>query len=282
MMLNVGRAGPEGIAVGILLMISGCSSPVRSGVTDGGIFFESVGSGLPVVLIHGFSLDRRMWDEQVELLRDSYQVVRYDLRGHGNSGPPDVPFQPHADLLDATGIEKAVLVGLSAGAEVAIDFTLTFPDRVGGLVLASPGLSGYVPQGSFEWMSAVGEALRDGDVALATERWMDTPLMGISEPSADSTMREIVGSNAGIWTFRQDVRIPFEPPARNRLDQLSVATLVVVGANDLEDTHTVASLIAANAPNARLRTIPSVGHLANMAAPEAFNQILTSFLNELQ
>ncbi len=267
---------------GFLLAVCGCEAPVMTDVTDSGIYFESVGSGPPLVLLHGFSLDRRMWADQVEALRDSYRVVRYDLRGHGLSGPPDTPFQPHLDLLEvfeAAQLDSATLIGLSAGAEIAIDFALTFPERVRRLVLASPGLSGYVPQGSFEWMGAVGEALRSGDVVVATERWIETPLMAITEPSADSAMRAIVRSNAAIWTYRQDVRTPFSPPAVDRLEQLSAPTLVVVGANDLQDTHAVASLIVENAPNATLHTVSAVGHLLNMAAPEAFNRVLRGFLN---
>ena len=271
--------------IAVCAMVSAaCSPAVHSGVTDGGISYESVGTGPSVVLIHGFSLDRRMWDAQVEQLRNSYHTIRYDLRGHGHSAPPDAPFQPHVDLanvLDAVGLDSVVLVGLSAGAEVAIDFALTFPNRVRGLLLASPGLSGYVPQGSFEWMSQVADALRAGDAASATERWIETPLMAINDAHADSVMGSIVRDNANIWTYRQDTRIPFEPPAVDRLDQLTMPIQVVVGADDLQDTHAVASLIATNAPNAKLQMVPTAGHLVSMASPEVFNQLLLEFLRDL-
>ena len=89
-----------------------------------------------------------MWAPQIALLEGRFRVVRYDLRGHGKSDGPSAPYAPHDDLrsvLDTLGINRATLIGLSAGSTIAIDFAIAYPDRVARLVLASPGLSGHLP-----------------------------------------------------------------------------------------------------------------------------------------
>ena len=103
------------------------------------LYFEIAGSGQPLVLIHGFTLDLRMWDDQFERLTREFQVIRYDMRGFGQSAPPTGERYAHADdlrdLLDHLRVDKAHLVGLSKGGAIALDFTLAYPRRVNKLVL---------------------------------------------------------------------------------------------------------------------------------------------------
>jgi pimeloyl-ACP methyl ester carboxylesterase len=88
-------------------------------INEAKIYYEIAGSGIPLILVHGFSLDRRMWDDQFAFLATEYRVIRYDVRGFGNS--TDVPVQPYSypddlmRLMDHIGIEAAHLVGLSMG-----------------------------------------------------------------------------------------------------------------------------------------------------------------------
>ena len=111
------------------------------------IYYEVAGSGEPtVILLHGGMLDRTMWDGQFELLAKTHRVVRYDADAHGKSPlPPDV-YWDHAslrELMNALGIDRAILVGLSMGGKVAIDLALENPERVEAIVAVSSGLSGY-------------------------------------------------------------------------------------------------------------------------------------------
>jgi pimeloyl-ACP methyl ester carboxylesterase len=255
---------------------------VVEGETEAGIHYEVSGRGEPVVLLHGFSLDRRMWEPQVAELEREHRVLRVDLRGHGRSAAIRDSFAAYEDLasvLDAAGVERAALVGLSSGASIAVDFALVHPERVTRLVLASPGLGGYVPVGSFEWMAPVGEALRAGDVAGAVERWAETPLMSIPSRSAgDSLMRKIVAENAGIWSVVANPERPLSPPAIRRLEEIGVPVLVIVGERDLVDTHAVADTLVARIGGAQKAVIPGAGHMVNLAEPAAFNERLLPFL----
>src|SRR5262245_52191776 len=142
------------ITASLVAFASTAGAQVRSGTSSAGLFYEASGSGEAVVLVHAFSVDRRMWAPQVALLESRYTVVRYDLRGHGRSEGPSAPYAPHDDLrsvMDALGIGKATLIGLSAGSTIAIDFAIAHPERVARLVLASPGLNGHVPSQPLTW-----------------------------------------------------------------------------------------------------------------------------------
>ncbi len=255
----------------------------KAGKTGSGLYYETTGAGAPIIFIHGFSLDRRMWDSQAREFAKAHQVIRYDLRGHGKSAAYDRPFTAHEDLLsiyEAFEIESAVLVGLSAGAEIAVDFALEYPARVRQLVLASPGLGGYVPRGSFEWMAPVMAALREGKAREATQKWVETPLMKIAnDPQADAQMQEIVLSNWAIWTYDRKLQKRLDPPAIGRLAEISMPALILVGELDLVDTHSIANLLVEQVRDAKRIEIPGVGHLLNLAAPDAFNAELRRFIN---
>lgn len=254
-----------------------------SGATPSGLHYDARGAGDAVVLVHAFSLDRRMWDEQVEVLEDRYRVVRFDQRGHGRSGAPEQAYAAHTDLLeifDALGLESASLVGLSSGAEASLDFAIAFPERVDRLFLASPGLSGYVPEGSFDWMSGVMSALQAGDAEEAMRRWVETPLMRVADAGANARIAEIGNSNWRLWTYSPELRRMFDPPAVGRLDEVDAPTLVIVGALDLADTLRVGELLTAGIEGAEKITIEDAGHMVNLAAPGVFNEAMHGFLAE--
>jgi len=274
---------PVGVLVGVLLL--SCGPDLQSGKTSDGLYYEVSGRGEPVILVHGFSLDRRMWDAQETLLKSDFRVIRYDLRGHGLSDEWTEPFSAHTDMLsvfDAVDLPEAVVVGLSAGAEIAIDFAIAHPDRVSALVLASPGVRGYQPVGSFDWMTPVIEALQEREYEQATRAWTETPIMRIrSDPQADSIMRAIVMDNWRIWTYDPQLQQMPRPPALERLNEISAPTLIIVGELDLVDTQRVSDTLSVCLPNAALLTAPESGHLINLEAPVFFNEALFSFLETM-
>ena len=280
----VNQIGRTALSLAVWLPFACADSTWEPGRTSGGIYFESVGRGPPVVLVHGFSLDRRMWDAQVPPLRSKHRVLRYDLRGHGLSAPWKEPFSAVQDLLDvfdAAGLSRGVIVGLSAGAEIAVDFALAHPDRVAGLVLASPGLSGYQPVGSFDWMAPVMIELQAGEMERAMEAWAETPLMAIpGDPAADSVMRAIVRENWRIWTYDPGLQRPPDPPSLDSLSEITAPALVLIGESDLIDTKRVGDTLAACLPRVELVTIPEAGHLLNLEAPGAFAEAVLRFLED--
>ena len=256
------------------------AQPPSSGTTASGLFYEVSGAGEPVVLVHAFSLDRRMWEPQVSALEKRFRVVRYDLRGHGRSAVPSQPFGAYDDLrevLDTLNIERATIVGLSAGSEVAVNFALAHPSRVSRLVLAAPGVTGFKTP-AFPWFGPIGEALAKGDAQGAAKLWAATPIMAMhTNKAAAASVAAMVMDNAKLWTMKR-LEQPLAPAAMDRLDQIKAPTLVIVGDQDLPHIREIAQLLTERVAAARLVTIPGAGHIVNLDTPRPFNDAVLRFL----
>ncbi len=249
------------------------------------LFVEQAGSGEAVVLIHGFSLDLRMWQDQFETLARRFRVIRYDLRGFGRSSlPTSMPYSHAADLkalLDVLHIQKAHLVGLSLGGSIALNFALSYPERLDRLVLADSVLGGYVMSAGWDAsVKPVWDAGRQGDVATARRLWMANPLFApaLSNDHSRLCLNQIVTEYSGWhWTHHDPEQDP-NYPAFQHLGTIRAKTLVIVGERDLLDFKAIAELLRKNIPTAEKVVLPGAGHMANMEAPGKFNSILLDFL----
>src|SRR3989440_12505497 len=152
------------------------------------LYYEVMGAGHPLVLLHEGIADSRMYDDQFNAFAQRYRVVRFDLRGFGQSDlpPGDEPVALYEDLyglLALLGIKKSYVLGMSMGGAIALDFTLAHPDMVDALILVAPGVSGY-DMASFEGEyqasgEEIEEAVKPGDYERASELetriWVDGP-----------------------------------------------------------------------------------------------------------
>lgn len=143
------------------------------------LYYETAGSGPPIVLLHGFTLDHSIWDGQMDAFAASHQVIRYDLRGFGQSPPPSAPYA-HVDdlkaLLDYLGLARAAILGLSMGGGIAIDFALACPELTRTLIPVDSVLDGYrwSREGRATRRAAAALA-RGGDLDGARETWLADP-----------------------------------------------------------------------------------------------------------
>jgi pimeloyl-ACP methyl ester carboxylesterase len=280
----VRRSIVEGWGTGIILalFLSG-TGPTRAGeqpTSVKGLVYDTAGNGSAVVLLHGSNLDRRMWDRERRLLTDRWRVIRYDLRGHGASESPTESFSPAADLefvLDAVAVPRASLVGLSAGAAVAIEFALEHPDRVEQLILASPSIGGYRPEKMPDFFAELMGALQAGEFGRANEVLLASPLLAVPE-DASALVADMVRGNEKLWTIPPHLVRPSDPPAIERLSELGMPITVVVGGADLEAVLEQGELICKEASDCRLRVIEGGGHLINLTSPDAFHEILVESL----
>ena len=247
--------------------------------------YQQTGEGAPMILIQGANLPMEMWDAQVKFFASEFKVVRYDVRGFGGSGPRDgVPYQSHTDLLallDHLRIERAHLVGLSLGGRIAVDFALTYPDRVASLVLAGPGLSGYQFDGKAmrSWIERIIAAQGEGDFFRAADIWLETGFMApaMEKPELAPRLTRLARANARVWASR-DLEVPLSPPAVNRLGEINAPTLLLLGERDVDDEHRIVESLHREISNAQLEVFPGVGHVINLEAPEDFNRIVYQFL----
>lgn len=265
-------------AASLLAFMSIDAQAVRKGKTAGGIAYDVQGSGPALVLITGSNLDRRMWNREAEWLSTQYTVVRYDLRAHGESDTATKEFSHQADLidlLDTLKIEKATLVGLSAGAFIALDAALDIPNRVERVVLAGPGVTGYTGKNPPQFPPEMFTAIQAKDYRRVAEILLGTPVF-TAAPESQALVRQMVTDNERLWTVDRKL-MKAQPPTFGRLDQVRVPTLVIVGENDVyQRDH--AELIASRVPGARLAIVPGGGHIVNLTSPKEFEAAVRSFL----
>lgn len=251
----------------------------RAGRTPSGISYDVQGIGPVVVLISGSNLDRRMWARETAWLARTHTVVRYDLRAHGQSDTATAPFSHLADLvevLDTLTIPKASLVGLSAGSTIALDAALEHPSRVERIVLSGPAPSGYMPKERPAFFGDLGKALQARDYAKAAEVLLTTTVFA-APPESQALVRQMVTENDRLWTVPREL---MTAPARNaidRLDQVRVPTLVLIGELDTLQREP-AELLGKRIPGARLVVIPGGGHLLNLTSPREFEATVSAFL----
>lgn len=278
--LRLGARAAATTVAAAACLACGASEPAVSGVSAGGLYYEVRGTGEPLVFVHAFSLDGRMWDPQIAAFQSEFQVIRYDLRGHGRSAAPESPYTGFGDLralLDELEIEKATLIGLSAGSEIAINFAIVHPDRVARLVLAGPGLGGYTLP-PLPWARPVFEAAGAGDARGAARLWAETPIMALhTNREAAEHVTALVLENWRLWTYRRTEQ-PLSPPAIERLNRIACPVLVIVGEADLPHISDIARLIEDEVAAAARVTIAGAGHLVSLDTPDAFNEAVASFL----
>lgn len=244
------------------------------------------GDGPPLVLVHGFGGDRSLWDEAWSALARRRKVVRYDLRGFGESTAlEDAPFRHSRDLgalLDALGVGACDLAGVSMGGAIALNFTLDHPDRVRRLALISPGIVAW--EWSDAWRAAwapLVDAARNGDFARARELWWEHALFATTRasPGAAATLRRSIDAYSGRhWADGDGEDLAL--PDVDRLWSLNTPTLLLSGSEDLPDFRLIADLIEGAASDVRRLDYAGAGHMLHLERPGDFIADLEAFLSE--
>jgi 3-oxoadipate enol-lactonase len=249
------------------------------------LYFELAGHGTPLVLGHAGFVDSRMWDEQFQAFAQHYRTLRYDRRGFGRSDPANGNFSHRQDLsalMNTLGLEAAHLVGSSMGGAVMIDFALEYPEKAKSLVLVSSDLNGLQPQGEppkplQDLMAALAANDQDRAAALAVDIWVAGPRRKAEEVSSQVRL----SAQEMALTALKNVTVedePLVPPAVQRLGELRLPTLVVVGELDDVSIHETGRRLTAGIVSAREITVSGTAHMLNMEKPALFNHQVLEFL----
>jgi pimeloyl-ACP methyl ester carboxylesterase len=256
---------------------------------DGGrLFYEEAGAGRAVVFIHPGLWDRRTWDDQFDVFAERFRTIRYDVRGYGKSSRPESEFSNVDDLhalMTQLDVERAALIGCSMGGGIAVDFTLEHPEMVDALVPVASALSGVEEtEGDREkWgpvFARIGEAAQAGDMERATDLVLEVwaPLGTTDE--AGARIRQISLENPQAITDEGDLERGIDPPATKRLGEIGVPTLIVLGAQDVEDINEMWAEYGPRIPGSRTVVIDRADHVVAMRRPKEFNELLLAFLTE--
>jgi pimeloyl-ACP methyl ester carboxylesterase len=254
-------------------------------VNGGRLYYEAMGKGPAVVLVHGGLVDSRLWDAQMKPLSKHYRVVRYDIRGYGRSAAPAGEYYPHEDLralLDHLKIDKATLVGLSLGGIIAADFALEHPARVERLVLVGSGLRGDKQPRDERAAKAYLVGEREGAEKYFEAFKQSEMLAGLRDkPKARASMRTMMVENfKALAQLRKGLPQAPEPPTAERLAQIKAPTLVVIGSLDGKNLQNIADTLATKIPGARKVVIPGASHHPPVETPKEFNRVLLDYLGK--
>jgi 3-oxoadipate enol-lactonase len=253
------------------------------------LFYEVKGTGPALILIHGGQMDSRMWDDQFAVLAKKFTVIRYDVRGYGGSFLPDQLYSDADDLaglLDYLNVKNAQVVGLSLGGRIAIDFALAHPKRVKSLALAGPGLAGYEAPKSEEVdlrMWNLVKAARDDGPEKVTELWLKDPYMApaMEQERLVRPLRKLARENAHCWLGNPLLQRSPKPLAANRLDEIKVPTLLILGDRDVPQIKANIEMLEKGISGSKKVVIEGAGHMVNMEKPKEFNEALLAFLGKL-
>jgi pimeloyl-ACP methyl ester carboxylesterase len=276
---------------------SATSDTIWIDVPGGRLAAQDEGAGSPVLLVHSAVVNRRSWNGVVPRLIDAgYRVLRYDMRGFGESTTDEVEFEPHADVvavLDHFGVRQAAIAGNSMGAAFSLDAILESPERFVAYAWIGGGIGGFNKEpddAEDKLFSAESEAedARDWDLAaeLDTRIWMDGWRNGKVEPvtrvdpsvraSMKAMDRELLEPGRVYGEFKRP-----DPPAIERLETIAVPTLIVIGDLDTSGTRSSAEVLAQRVPAARIERMPEVAHIIGMEQPDALAALLVQHLAPL-
>ncbi|WP_376792245.1 alpha/beta fold hydrolase [Thermoflexus sp.] len=256
------------------------------------MFYEERGDGFPILFGHSYLWDARMWEPQVEALSRTYRCIVPEIWAHGRSDPPpDSPYSVDALAEDmwgfaqALGLKRFAIVGLSVGGMWGMRVALKYPEAVAALVLMDTD-AGAEPEESkqryFAMMAAVEQA------GTLPPPMLEALVPFFFSPKTVQRNPELVARFKASLAAIPSERLPgiiaigrgifSRSSVLERLGEIRIPTLVMVGADDVSRPPHEAERMARAIPGARLEVIPEAGHIANLERPEMVTPLLESFL----
>jgi 3-oxoadipate enol-lactonase len=248
------------------------------------------GEGTPALLVHGFPLDAEMWEPQVEALGDKFRFVTVDLLGFGESDAPQdrsaYSIEAYADqvkaVVDALGVGKVVLVGLSMGGYVVLAFMRKYRNFAAGIVLADTRAEADSPEGIEKRTAQQKQVAERG-----TPELMDALVGVLVSQSTLEKKKDVMERVKSLIDNPPYGYIGALEAMKNRLDstaglvEIKVPSLIVVGESDALTPPELSRKMHEHIGGSRLVVLPEAGHLSNLESPEAFNGALAEFLGRV-
>ncbi|MFU1795216.1 alpha/beta fold hydrolase [Paenibacillus azoreducens] len=258
-------------------------------LNDGQLFYRVSGKGEPLVLLHGNFNDHQIWNEQTGAFSACYKVIRYDLRGYGHSSKPNVSFSNVVDLkalVDSLKLHRVTLIGSSSGGGVAIDFALTYPDRVQTLVLVSPAVNGNPYPMNMMWQGIknyLNVRLKGREAAveafIKNHFWQYYYPSTMKEAARNNVLQNVRNLN-NFCRFSPNLSTSVTPHTIRRLQEINVPTLIIISDGDHPYNIKTAEKLHNNIKLSCKIVMKGCNHLPFTEEPQEFNQIVLDFLSQ--
>ncbi|PIV23808.1 MAG: 3-oxoadipate enol-lactonase [Deltaproteobacteria bacterium CG_4_8_14_3_um_filter_45_9] len=244
--------------------------------------------GAPVVVLsHSLNSSLLMWNPQMEALNPHFQVLRYDIRGHGGSDTPSGAYtlellgEDVIGLLDALSINKVHFVGLSMGGMIGQSLALNYVHRLRSLALCDT--ASIIPQEAQPiWQERIEKTLDKGMASQVDEtmaRWFTPSFLKQNPPMLDLIRKQILATPVvGYLGCAEAIR---RLNYLDRLSEIKMPTLIMVGEDDPGTPVSASKAIHERISNSKLVILPSARHLSNIEQTQAFNSVLLEFLKNL-
>jgi 3-oxoadipate enol-lactonase len=249
--------------------------------------WREAGSGEPIVFLHGFPLHAGMWEPQLTDLPAGWRGIAPSVRGFGGSelgaepaSSMDLLAADVAALLDRLGIARVTLCGLSMGGYVALAFVRKYPERLRGLVLCDTRAGADSEDGRRNRYE-LAERVRIEGVGPVRDAMLPKLISGRTrqeQPEVESRIRAMIEEASPEAVARALTGMAARPDSTPFLREITVPTLVLVGAEDAVTPPGEAQLLVRGIPGARIETVADAGHLSNLEQPATFNRSLWTFL----
>lgn len=239
-----------------------------------------------IIFIHGFPLNKSMWDAQLELLKDEYRVIAYDVRGHGESEAGNDHFtidlfaNDLLNLMRKLNVKKATLCGLSMGGYIALNAVITFPEYFDALILCDTNCSADTPKSRNKRLESIESIKKTGIENFADESLKNLFASDsfINKQEEINLVREMIVNTSSKSVFNTMHALAIRKATFSRLPEINVPVLILVGDEDKITSPIAAMIMHQQIKGSVLSIIANAAHLSNMENPQEFNLRLKKFV----
>ncbi len=255
------------------------------------IYNEEGPYSAPVILfIHGFPLNKSMWNPQMEAFKNDYRVIAYDIRGHGKTEHGDKDFSIDlfvSDLIgfmDAFYIDKAIVCGLSMGGYIALKAVEDYPNRFSGLVLCDTNCLADTTEAKENRLKAIENIKQNGVEKYAGESLekLFAPGSLLTKERVTESVRKMILKTTEQSLISTLTALSTRQETCSRLNEITIPVLIMVGSEDIITPPSAAQSMHEKIPGSILEVIDHAGHLSNLENPDSFNKKLRSFISSLK
>jgi pimeloyl-ACP methyl ester carboxylesterase len=243
-----------------------------------------------IIFIHGFPLNKLMWEKQIDMLKEDYRVIAFDIRGHGNTGAGSDNFSIELfvndllSLMDALMIDRTILCGFSMGGYIALNAIENYPERFNALLLCDTNCAADKPEAKEKRIKTIDLIKEKGLENYAGEslKKLFAPISFSKHTEEIAIVRDMIMKTSKQSLYKTLHALAERAETCTRLHNIKMPVLIMVGKEDEITPPDVAQMMHENIKGSIIHIIDHAGHLSNMENSGEFNNHLSRFLSSIK